>query len=153
MSVISGSIAPGARAEVSMHWQRLGGRASLSGTASQGGNLGRGKVDWRRLSAELGPTYAAGHLRLDVGLVASVLAIQGSNFTKNRSPAGTTAGATTGLRIFWNWRSALPWLELRGMWWPLSQRIYVVDETTGTQMSRPLPHGEVQLAAGVAFPL
>jgi hypothetical protein len=152
-SAILSSIAPGGRIELSLRGQKLGARLSLSGTASQGGALGRGKAEWDRWNAELGPVYAAGRLRLDVGFVASVLAIQGSSFQENKSPTGITVGATSGLRISWTWRQVLPWLELRGIWWPLSQRIYVLDEATGDQTSRALPHAEVQLAVGIAFSL
>lgn len=148
-SAITGGVAPGARIETSLSWRRLGLRVAFSGTATQGGSLGRGRVDWQRLSAESGPTYGRGHLRIDAGAVASVVFIQGSSFIHNQSSTGFTAGATAGLRAAWPWGSALPWVELRGIWWPASQSIYVT--TTAGQLTRPMPHGELQLGAGVAF--
>jgi len=152
-SAVSGSVAPGARVEVSARQRRLGFRVALAATASQGGSLGNGRVDWRRASGELGTTYGPGRLRVDAGLVASVFSMQGSNFAQNQGSTGVTAGATAGLRVAWVLGGMLPWLELRGIWWPLSQRSYVVDADTGLQTSRAMPHAELQLAAGVAFSL
>jgi hypothetical protein len=152
-SAVSGSVAPGARVEVSARQRRLGFRVALGATASQGGSLGNGRVDWRRASGELGPTYGPGRLRVDAGLVASVFSMRGSNFAQNQGSTGITAGATAGLRVAWAFGAMLPWLELRGIWWPLSQRSYVVDADTGLQTSRAMPHAELQLAAGVAFSL
>ena len=152
-SAISDGVAPGVRAEVSLPWRAIGFRLALAGTGDHGGRLGRGQVAWRRASAELGVTYGRGHLRLDGGLVASLFAVQGSGFAENQSSLGAAAGATAGLRISWTWRTALPWLELRGIGWPQSQQIYVQDSTTGVQTTRPMPHGELQMGAGVAFSL
>jgi hypothetical protein len=153
VSAVSDGVTPGARAEVSLAWQRLGFRVALSGTGPQGGSLGRGKADWWRLSGESGPTYGAGRWRVDAGLVASAFFVQGSSFAENQRSTGYSVGATAGLRVAGKLGPMLPWLELRGIWWPASQRIYVLDRDTGIETSRPMPHGEIQLAAGVALSL
>jgi hypothetical protein len=150
-SLVSGSTAPGVRMEAS--WSprasALGIRLSFSGTGSQGGELGPGHAHFTRASIELGPTYACSALRVDAGLVASRLRIEGSDFSVNQISTGGSVGATAGLRLGWNWGPVLPWLELRGIWWPQSQRMYVADSA----IARPIPHAELQFGAGMAFTL
>ncbi len=152
-SAIWDSVAPGARAELSFGQRGLGIRLSLSGTAPQGRSLGHGTVEWWRLSVELGPTYRVGPVRLDVGSIESMLAIQGSNFPVYRSSTGATAGVTAGLRVSRAFGAWLPWLELRGIGWPLSQRVYTVDEANQPVATRALPTGELQLGVGGALSL
>jgi hypothetical protein len=152
-SVITDGIAAGIRAELSTTWGKLGLRASPSGTASHGAGLGRGRVEWRRLALEAGPTYGSGHVRLDVGFVASLLAVQGSGYSQDQGSTSAAMGATGGLRVSWAWKRIMPWLEMRALWWPQSQWIYVRDETTGLETRHDLPHAELQLAAGVALSL
>ena len=152
-SVVVDSVAPGARIEASLHWHRFGVRAALSGTLAQGAGLGGGRAEWRRAGVELGPSYGTDHVRLDVGLLAGMVAVQGTRFSVNQSSSAATSGATLGMRLAWRWGPVLPWVELRGIWWPLSQRAYVVDGDTLVQTDRALPHEEAQLGAGVAFSL
>ena len=152
-SVVADGIAPGGRAEIA--WspgaRPFGLRLALGGTAAHGATLGQGHAQWTRASAELGPAYFRGNLRADLGAVASLLLIEGSGFTVNQESSGASAGATAGLRVGWKWRRALPWLELRGLWWPQSQRIYVTDSATNLQTSHAMTHAELQLGVGVAF--
>jgi hypothetical protein len=150
---VVGSVAPGTRIEASLHWHRFGVRAALSGTLAQSASLGGGRAEWRRASVELGPSYGTEHVRLDVGLLAGVVAVQGTRFSVNQSSSAATAGTTLGMRLAWRLGPVLPWIELRGIWWPLSQRAYVVDGNTLVQTDRALPHEEAQLGAGVAFSL
>jgi hypothetical protein len=73
--------------------------------------------------------------------------------TWNDRSFGATFGATVGVRLAKSTGRTRPWIELRGIGWPLSQRIYVLDGDTGAQTSHALPHLEVQLCAGFAFSL
>jgi hypothetical protein len=154
-SMVSDGISPGIRIEGA--WSPVnrpfGLRLSASGVGAQSASLGNGRVSYWRASAELGPTYTYRSLRLDVGGLLSVLKIQGSEYSENQSPTGASVGATAGVRLGWAWGRALPWLELRGMLWPQSQRITVLDSATGTETSRPIPRAELQLGAGVALSL
>jgi hypothetical protein len=154
-SVVSGSVAPGGRAEATWtpRGQAFGLRLSLGGTGPQGGSLGQGQAHWTRAAAELGPTFSLGNLRLDGGMVASLMWIEGSGFAVNQKSTGGSLGATAGVRLGWAWGRALPWLELRGLLWPQSQRIYITDSATDLQTTRPMPHWELQLGAGIAFSL
>jgi hypothetical protein len=154
-SMISDGITPGARVEVAWSpWSRdFGFRLSISGTAAQGGDLGRGQVIFRRATSEIGPSYSHGRLRLDGGLALSLVGVQGSGYTTNQKSSGTSMGATTGLRMAWAWSSMLPWLELRGILWPQSQRIYVIESAVNTQTTYAMPCAELQLGVGVAFSL
>lgn len=146
-------IAPGVRTEFWLRGQKLGARSALGATFAHGASLGRGQAAWWRVSAELGPTYHTKYLRLDAGAVVALLAVSGSEFTRNDRSFGATLGATLGVRLAKSTRGARPWIELRGIGWPLSQRIYVLDGVTGAQTSHALPHVEVQLCAGFAFSL
>lgn len=152
-SAVSDGVVPGARAELSVHGQRLGGRVSLSATTAHAVSLGRGQVEWRRIGGEVGPSYEAAHLRGDFGLVAGLLHVQGADFQNNRGATAISVGATAGLRFTGSWGGVRSWVEARTIWWPLSQRTYVTDQTMGTQTSHDLPRGEVQLAAGTTFSL
>ena len=154
-SVAWSGVSPGGRAEAV--WSRFGRgfglRLALGGTAQHGGSLGQGQAHWSRAAAELGPTFSLGNLRLDAGGVASILWIEGSGFAVNQKSTGGSVGATTGVRMGWAWGRTLPWLELRGQWWPQTQRIYVTDSASDLQTSRAMPHLELQLGAGIAFTL
>jgi len=152
-SLISGGIAAGARIEAAwLPWGRaFGFRLALSETAAQGGNLGQGQAHWTRSSAEIGPTYARSILRLDGGLVGSLVWVEGSGHIVNQESSGAAVGATSGLRAGWAWGRTLPWLELRGIWWPQSQRIYISNPSTTVRTVRSIPHGELQVGGGVAF--
>jgi len=154
-SVGSDGVAPGARLEAAwLPWaQSFGFRLSVGGTGWQGGSLGQGQAHWMRAASEIGPTYSRGVLRLDGSVVASLFRIQGSGFTVDQTSTGVSVGASAGLRAGWAWNQWLPWLELRAIWWPQSQRIYVTDLGTGLQTTRPMPHAELQLGAGIALSL
>jgi hypothetical protein len=146
-------IAPGVRTELWLRGQRFGARSALGATFAHGASLGRGQAAWWRASAELGPTYHTKYLRLDAGAVVALLAVSGSEFARNDRSFGATFGATVGVRLAKSTGRTRPWIELRGIGWPLSQRIYVLDGVTGAQTSHALPHVEVQLCAGFAFSL
>lgn len=150
-SGIPDGVAAGIRAEISGNWSKLGLRLSPSGTAAHQASLGRGRVEWQRLSLEVGPTYGWRRLRLDAGFVASMLAVSGTGYSQNQRSSGAAMGATGGVRISSTWGRLLPWLEVRALWWPQSQRIYVLDAATGTESSHDLPHVELQLAIGIAW--
>jgi hypothetical protein len=152
-SIVSGSVAPGARAEASFapRGSAFGVRLAGGGTAAHGNSLAEGQVHWSRVSVELGPTYASRWLRVDAGAVGSLLWVEGSGFSENRQSKGAAAGVTLGVRAAPQWGRIQPWLELRGVAWPQSQQMNVTDAATGSRLSRAFPHGEFQLGAGVAL--
>jgi hypothetical protein len=154
-SMISAGVAPGARVEAT--WapeaRAFAVRLSMTWTGSQGGRLGPGEAHWTRATTEIGPTYSRGILRVDAGAVASLFWIQGSGFAVNQTSTGAAAGSTAGARVGWARGRLSPWLELRGFVWPQSQRIYVTDASTDVETSRPMPHWELQLGAGIASSL
>jgi hypothetical protein len=154
-SIVSGSVAPGARAEAwLLPWEAgFGVRLAVGATLSHGDTLGQGAVSWSRASLELGPTYSRRFLHVDAGLVGSILWVEGSGFAENRSGSGAAAGLTLGLRAAHRWGRVEPWLELRGLAWPKTQQMYVTDAATGLRSNRPLPHAELQVGAGVALSL
>jgi hypothetical protein len=153
-SMVGDGIAAGGRLEAG--WlprpeRGFGLRAAVAYTAAHESALGRGQATWSRAAVELGPSYSLGHARLDAGAVGSRIWSQGSGFDVSQSAQGSAVGATLGLRKEWTWRRLVPWLEVRGCWWPESQSIFVVDATTGDRTSHPLPHAELQLGGGVAL--
>jgi hypothetical protein len=154
-SLVSGSMAPGARVEASF-LPRGGGfgmRLAAAGTFSHEDSLAGGKVSWSRASLELGPIYDLRFVRLDAGLVGSLVWVGGSGFTEDQKESGLAAGLTLGVRAALPWARVQPWLELRGLAWPETQQMVVSDASTGLRSNRPLPHAEFQLGAGVAFSL
>jgi hypothetical protein len=154
-SIVSGSIAPGARAEAWLAFRGtgFGVRLGVGATISHGDALSQGRVSWSRASLEIGPTYTRGFLHVDAGLVGSVLWVEGSGFAENRRESGAAAGLTLGLRAAHRWGRVEPWLELRGLAWPQTQQMYVTDAATGLRSNRPLPSAELQVGAGIAFSL
>jgi hypothetical protein len=154
-SIVSGSVAGGARVEASFApWgTAFGVRLAAGGTAAHANTLSQGQASWSRASLEIGPTYAYRFLHVDAGAVGSLLWVAGSGFSENRSASGAAAGMTLGVRAAAQAGRAQPWLELRGIAWPQSQQMNVTDSATGLQSSRPLPHAELQLGAGVAISL
>jgi hypothetical protein len=152
-SIASGSVAPGARAEASfaLRGGAFGVRLAAGGTAAHGDSLAEGQVHWSRASVEIGATYARRWLRVDAGAVGSLLWVEGSGFFENRQSSGAAAGVTLGVRAAPQWGRIQPWIELRGIAWPQSQQMNVTDAATGSRPSRALPHGELQLGAGVAL--
>jgi hypothetical protein len=154
-SMVSGSVAAGARVEASFapRGRAFGVRLAAGGTAAHEDDLAHGQVRWSRASVELGGTYAHRFLRVDAGAVGSLLQLAGSGFTENRRTSGAAVGFTVGVRAVAPWGRVQPWLELRGIAWPQSQEMTVTDSATGARSSQPLPHAELQLGAGVAFAL
>lgn len=152
-SAVSDGIAPGARAELSMTAAKLGLRLAASATASHRASVGPGKVEWRRLGGELGPTFQFGHERLDVGLVESVLFVAGQSLAVDRGFTAASMGVTAGLRVSFNLGRLLPWFELRGMGWAGTQQVNVVGESGTIAASHALPAWELQLGAGAALSL
>jgi hypothetical protein len=153
-AVTSDGVSPGARLEASWTGRSprgFGLRASGAYADSQGGPLGTGRAYWKRITAEVGPTLSFGPGRLDVGVAVSRLAVHGSDFAVNHSSGGFAVGATLGGRLTWaRWRAS-PWIEARGVFWPQSQTMYVLDPDTNIKTSRELPHAELQLAVGFAL--
>jgi hypothetical protein len=154
-SIVSGSVAPGARLEAWLAPREtgFGVRLAAGATLSHEDTLGQGAVSWFRASLELGPTYSLRFLHVDAGLVASVLWVGGSGFAENRNDSGAMAGLTLGLRAVHRWGRVEPWLELRGVAWPETQQMYVTDAATGLRANRPLPNAELQVGAGIALSL
>jgi hypothetical protein len=154
-SLVSGSTAPGVRAEV--HWApwagALGFRLDLAGTGAHGASLGPGQVQFRRMASEVGVAWSRGPLRLDGAGVASLLLVEGQGYTTNQRSSGISVGLSAGARLSWTLGRWAPWLELRGVGWPQSQQIFVTDSVTGTRSERALPHGELQLGAGISVSL
>jgi hypothetical protein len=138
-SLIAGSAAPGVRAEVAWApWaSALAFRLDLAGTGAHGASLSPGQVQFRRMASEVGAAWSRGPLRLDGAAVLS----------------GTSLGLSAGVRLSWALGRWAPWLELRGVAWPQSQRIFVTDSATGTRSQHSLPHGELQLGAGISVSL
>jgi hypothetical protein len=154
-SVVSGSTAPGLRVEALwFRWSSvIGPRLAVSGTGQHGGALGEGQAHFRRAAVEFGVAYVGRSLSLDAGALASLFWIEGSGFNENQKATGFAAGATAGVRVGWSFRRLQPWLGLRGILWPQSQRTYVLQPSTHTETSRPIPHWELQLGAGIALSL
>jgi hypothetical protein len=152
-SIVSSSVAPGARVEASFtpRGQGFGVRLAAGGTFAHDDSLAQGRVSWSRASLEFGPTYSHRFLTLDASVVGSLLWVGGSGFSENRQASGAAAGFTVGLRAAIPWGRVQPWLEVRGIAWPQSQEMDVTDAATGEQSSRPLSHVELQLGAGIAF--
>ena len=153
-SVTADGVSAGGRLEASWTGRAARGfglRVSGSYAAAQGGAIGPGQAYWNRAAAEVGPIYSFGPGRLDVGVAVSRLSIHGSGFAVNQTSSGYAVGATVGGRVMWDrWRVS-PWIEARGFLWPESQRMYVLDADTNIKTSRELPHGELQLAGGLAL--
>ena len=154
-SVVSGSMAPGLRVEALwLRWSpAIGPRLAVSGTSRHGGALGDGQAHFTRAAAEFGVAYAGRTLGLDAGALASLFWIEGSGFNVNQKATGFAAGTTAGARVGWSFRRFQPWLGLRGILWPQSQRIYILQPSTNIETSRSLPHWELQLGAGIALSL
>jgi len=154
-SLIASSAAPGVNAEVA--WAPWAGalafRLDLAGTGAHGASLSPGQVQFRRLASEVGAAWSRGPLRLDGAAVVSLVFVEGQGYATNQQSSGTSFGLSAGARLSWKiGRSAL-WLEMRGVAWPQSQRIFVTDSATGTRSQRSLPHGELQLGAGISVSL
>jgi hypothetical protein len=151
-SLISGGAAPGVRAEVLWApWARaLGFRLDLAGTGAHGGGLGPGQVQFRRVTSEVGVAWSRGPLRLDGAGVFSLLFVEGQGYNSNQQSSGISLGLSAGARLNWYWGRLAPWLELRGVGWPQSQRIVITDAALGTPSDWALPHGELQLGAGIS---
>ena len=151
-SLISGSAAPGVRAEMAWApWARaLAFRLDLAGTGAHGGGLGPGQVQFRRVAGEVGVAWTRGPLRLDGAGVFSLLLVEGQGYTSNQQSSGMSLGVSAGARLSWSLGRWAPWLELRGVGWPQSQRIVITDSALGTRSDSALPHGELQLGAGVS---
>ena len=153
-SLVADSVTAGARVEALwLPWSgSLGPRLGLSGTGPHGGDLGHGSVSFMRAAAELGMAYADRWLSLDASLVASLFRVEGSGFrVRNQTAVGFAAGASAGARVGFRLGGLQPSIGLRGLLWPQSQRIYVLDPSNDTETSRSMPHWELQLGAGVAF--
>jgi hypothetical protein len=154
VSLVSDGGALGGRLEAAWLPRRARGfglRAGAAFTGSQTSWLGRGQTHWSRATAEIGPTYSLGHVRLDAGAVASLLWIRGAGFDVNQTSKGGAFGMTLGGRAEWPWGRVFPWVELRGFLWPQSQTIYALDATAGTKVTHALPHAELQLGGGIAW--
>jgi hypothetical protein len=154
-SLVSGSAAPGVRAEVEWApWAGpLGFRLDFAGTGAHGEGLKPGQVKFRRIASEAGVAWSRGPLRLDGAAVISLLFAEGQGFTSNQQSSGISFGVSAGARLSWSLGRFAPFLELRGVGWPQSQRIFVTDTATGTRSDRALPHGELQLGAGIRVSL
>ena len=154
-SVVSGSVAPGVRVEAA--WAPWAGplafRLDFAGTDAHGEGLTPGQVKFRRLASEAGVAWSRGPLRLDGAAVISLVFAEGQGYTSNQQSSGLSFGVSAGARLSWSLGRFAPWLELRGIEWPQSQRIFVTDSATGARRDRALPHGELQLGAGIAFSL
>jgi hypothetical protein len=151
-SLISGGAAPGVRAEVQWApWARpLAFRLDLAGTGAHGAGLGPGQVQFRRIASELGIAWSRGPLRLDGAGVFSVLFVEGQGYPSNQQSSGISLGLSAGARLSWPLGRLAPWLELRGVGWPQSQRIVISNSASGTQSDWTLPHAELQCGAGIA---
>jgi hypothetical protein len=154
-SLISAGAAPGVRAEVQWApWARaLAFRLDLAGTGAHGASLGPGRVQFRRFAGEVGVAWSRGPLRLDGAGVFSLLFVEGQGYTSNQESSGTSLGLSAGARLSWSWGRWVPWLELRGVGWPQSQRIVITNSALGTRIDWALPHGELQLGAGISVSL
>jgi hypothetical protein len=154
-SLIAGSAAPGVRAEVAWApWaSALAFRLDLAGTGAHGASLSPGQVQFRRMASEVGAAWSRGPLRLDGAAVLSLVFVEGQGYTSNQQSSGTSLGLSAGVRLSWALGRWAPWLELRGVAWPQSQRIFVTDSATGTRSQHSLPHGELQLGAGISVSL
>jgi hypothetical protein len=154
-SLIAGSTAPGVRAEVA--WAPWAGalafRLDLAGTGAHGASLSPGQVQFRRMAGEAGAAWSRGPLQLDGAAVLSLVFVEGQGYPSNQQSSGTSLGLSAGARLSWALGRWAPWLELRGVAWPQSQRIFVTDSATGTRSQRSLPHGELQLGAGISVSL
>jgi hypothetical protein len=154
-SLIAGSAAPGVRAEVAWApWaSALSFRLDLAGAGAHGAGLGSGQVQFRRMASEVGAAWSRGPLRLDGAAVLSLVFVEGQGYTSNQKSSGTSLGLSAGARLSWALGRWAPWLELRGVAWPQSQRIFVTDSATGARGQHSLPHGELQLGAGISVSL
>ena len=154
-SLIAGSAAPGVHAEIAWApWaSALAFRLDLSGTGAHGASLGAGEVQFRRMASEAGVAWSRGRLRLDGSAVVSLVFVEGQGYTSNQQSSGTSLGLSAGARLSWKIGRWAPWLEMRGVAWPQSQRIFVTDSATGARSQHSLPHGELQLGAGISFSL
>ena len=154
-SLIAGSAAPGVHAEVAWApWaSALAFRLDLAGTGSHGASLGPGQVQFRRLASEVGAAWSRGPLRLDGAAVVSLVSAEGQGYAPNQQSNGASLGLSAGARLSWKIGRWAPWLEMRGVAWPQSQRIVVTDSATGTRSQRSLPHVEMQLGAGISCSL
>jgi hypothetical protein len=154
-SLIAGSAAPGVHAEVA--WAPWAGalafRLDLVGTGTHGASLGPGQVQFRRLASEIGAAWSRGPLRLDGAAVVSLVFVEGQGYAPNQQSSGTSLGLSAGPRLSWKIGRWAPWLEMRGVAWPQSQRIFVTDSATGTRSERSLPRVELQLGAGISVSL
>jgi hypothetical protein len=110
-------------------------------------------VQFRRIASEVGVAWSRGPLRLDGAGVFSLLFVEGQGYTSNQQSSGISFGLSAGARLSWSLGRLAPWLELRGVGWPQSQRIFVTDSAAGTRSQRSLPHAELQLGAGISVSL
>jgi hypothetical protein len=154
-SLILGSAAPGVHAEVTWApWaSALAFRLDVAGTGTHGASLGSGQVQFRRMAGEVGAAWSRRPLRLDGAAVVSLVLVEGQGYTSNQQSSGTSLGLSAGARLGWVLGRWTPWLEVRGVAWPQSQRIFVTDSATGTRSQRSLPHGELQLGGGISVSL
>jgi hypothetical protein len=154
-SLIAGSAAPGVHAEIA--WAPWAGalafRLDLAGTGAHRASLSPGQVQFRRMASEVGAAWSRGPLRLDGAAVVSLVFVEGQGYTPNQQSSGTSLGLSAGARLSWRIGRWAPWLEMRGVAWPQSQRIFVTDSATGTRSQRSLPHVELQMGAGISFSL
>ena len=154
-SLVSGSVAPGLRVEA--EWAPWAGplalRLDFAGTGAHGEGLVPGQVTFRRIASEAGAAWSRGPLRLDGAAVISLLFAEGQGFTSNQQSSGISFGVSAGARLRWFLGRFAPFLELRGVGWPQSQRIFVTDSATGTRSDRARPRGELQLGAGIRVSL
>jgi hypothetical protein len=105
------------------------------------------------MASEVGAAWSRGPLRLDGAAVLSLVFVEGQGYTSNQKSSGTSLGLSAGARLSWALGRWAPWLELRGVAWPQSQRIFVTDSATGARGQHSLPHGELQLGAGISVSL
>lgn len=154
VSLVSDGSALGGRLEA--EWRPrpargLGVRASTAFTGPQTSQVSGGEARWSRATAELGPAYSLGRVRLDVGAVASLLWIRGAGFKVNQTSKGASFGITLGGRVEWPWRWLIPWVEVRGFLWPQTQTIAVLDVATEIETKHSLPRAELQVGGGAAL--
>lgn len=153
-SVTGDGAAPGGRVEITWLPKQARGfglRASTSYAGAREVALGRGQASWSRATAELGPSLSLGNLGFDAGAVLGRLWIGGEGFDQQQSSQGNTIGMTVGARAEWPWGRLAPWIEARGLLWPQSQSVYVLDASTGQRTSHALPRAELQLGGGIAL--
>jgi hypothetical protein len=154
-SMVPDTLAPGLR--LAVNWQpwpgRLGLRLALAATDTHDTALAVGRVGWRRMAAEAGLGWTQGPLELDGVAVTSRLWAEGSGYLTNQQSSGFAFGVSAGARLGWSIGRTTVWVEARGVAWPQSQRIVVVDASTSARTAHDLPHAELQGGAGLSFRL